>query len=170
MANGSMIPSEAHWEGYVNLGGIRVAIAFEVFDSGSNWAFLFGKPSLKAFNAIHDYGNDTVAITGIGSSITVRNQAQYPHYEHIAKTAGVNLALDVKQYELEWLTRKPDAVEATMRTATKASIADVTTGDKRRQCTPKSVKRARQRLQRKAAVLAVTPKARLVGGRWWARK
>jgi hypothetical protein len=170
MANGSVIPSEAHWEGYVNLAGIRVVIAFKVFDSGSNWAFLFGKPSLEAFNVIHNYGNDTVAITGIGGLITIRNQAQYPHYAHIAKTAGVNLGLDVKQYKLEWLTCTPDAVEAATRTAAKASLEDVTTGDKRRRHKPKSVKRARQRLQRKAAVLAVTPKARLVGGRRWAGK
>ena len=71
MANGSIVPSEAHWEGPVNLGGIHTTIAFEVFDSGGNWAFLFGKPSLEAFKAIHDYGNDTISITGIGGSTTV---------------------------------------------------------------------------------------------------
>ena len=80
----------------MNLGGIRVAITFEVFDSGGNWAFLFGKPSLEAFDVIHNYGNDTVTVTGIGGLITVQNQAQYPHYTLITKVAGVNLALDVK--------------------------------------------------------------------------
>ena len=61
---------------------------------------------------IHNYGNDTVTVTGIGGSITVQNQVQYPHYALIAKVAGVNLALDVKQYKLEWLTHKLDNEEA----------------------------------------------------------
>ena len=147
MANGSIVPSEARWEGSVNLGGIRATIAFEVFDSGGNWAFLFGKPSMETFKAIHNYGNDTVFIRGIGGSTTIQNQAQYPHYALIAKTVGVNLALDVKQYELEWLTHKPNDTEVTTGNTAEASIANVTTGEKRRQRMPKSVKQARQRLQ-----------------------
>ena len=115
-----------------------------MFDSGGNWAFLFGKPSLEAFDAIHNYGNDTVTVTGIGGSIAVQNQAQYPHYTFIAKVAGVNLALDVKQYELEWLTHKPDNEEAATGDITNANVAKVTTGDKKRKHIPKSVKRARQ--------------------------
>jgi hypothetical protein len=105
MANGCVIPSKAYWQGHINLGGIRTTISFEVFDSGGNWAFLFGKPSLEAFKAIHDYGNDTVTITGIGGSTTISNEAQHPHYAHIADLANVNLALDVKQYQPEWLTQ-----------------------------------------------------------------
>jgi len=164
MANGSVIPSKTHWEGYVNLGGVSAKIDFEVFDSGGNWAFLFGKPSLETFNAIHDYGNDTVFITGIGGSTTIRNQAQYPHYTRIAKAAGVNLALDIKQYKPEWIACEADTIETTNGTTNKIGVADAADGGKRRQREPKSVKRARQRLQRKAVVLARTPKAQLVGG------
>ena len=142
MANGSIIPSEVHWEGYVNLGGVRAKIAFEVFDSGGNWAFLFGKPSLEALNAIHDYGNDTVFITGIGGSTTMRNQAQYPHYAHIAKTAGVNLALDIKQYKPGWLTCETKTQETTNETNTETNVADSTNGDKKKQRKSKSVRRA----------------------------
>ena len=170
MANGSVIPSEAHWEGYVNLGGIRVAITFEVFDSGGNWAFLFGKPSLEAFDAIHNYGNDSVTATGIGSSITVQNQVQYPHYALIAKVAGMNLALDVKQYKREWLTRKPDNGEATTKDITNVNVAKVMTSDKKRKHIPKSVKWARQQQWRKATVLAIIPKACFVGGQWQVKR
>ena len=170
MANGTVIPSKAHWEGHVNLGGICAKIAFEVFDSGGNWPFLFGKPALETFNAIHNYGNDTVFITGIGGSTTIRNQAQHPHYARIAKVAGVNLALDIKQYEPEWIKYEADTIETTNETANKTGVANSANEGKRRQREPKSVKRARQRQQRKVVVLATTPKAWLIGGRRWMMK
>src|SRR5712664_3798909 len=103
MANGSVMASDACWTDYAYLGDARAKIAFEVFDSGGNWAFLFGKPSLEAFRAIHNYGNDTVIVPGVKGSTIIRNEAQHPYHMRIAKSAGVNLALDVKQYAPEWL-------------------------------------------------------------------
>ncbi|KIJ58243.1 hypothetical protein HYDPIDRAFT_61227, partial [Hydnomerulius pinastri MD-312] len=62
MANGSIVHSEALWEGEITVGNIRTHGAFEVFNSGGSWKFLFGKPLLQAFNAVHDYTPDTVRI------------------------------------------------------------------------------------------------------------
>ncbi|THV06371.1 hypothetical protein K435DRAFT_592867, partial [Dendrothele bispora CBS 962.96] len=64
MADDSLVPSVAHWEGTVVLGGISVRGEFEVFESGGKWEFLFGKPLLQRFHAIHDYDKDTIQITG----------------------------------------------------------------------------------------------------------
>lgn len=147
MANGFIIPSKMYWEGYVNLGGVGTKIAFEVFNSGGNWAFLFGKPSLETFNAIHDYRKDTVFIMGIGGSTTIQNQAQYPHYAHITEVAGVNLALDIKQYKPEWITCEADTMETTNETTNKTDVANLANGGRGKQCKLRSVKWARQQLQ-----------------------
>ena len=140
MANGSIIPSKMYWEGYVNLRGIGAKITFKVFNSGGNWAFLFGKPSLETFNTIHDYRNDTVFIAGIGSSTTIPNQEQYPHYAHIAKVAGVNLALDIKQYKPEWITCEANTMETMNKTTNRTDVANLANGGRERQCKLKSVK------------------------------
>ena len=91
MENGFVITSKAHWTGYVGLGSACAKIAFKVFNSRGNWAFLFGKPALEAFKAIHDYGNDTVTLMGIKGHAVVQGEVQQPYHVHIAKLAGVNL-------------------------------------------------------------------------------
>lgn len=60
MASGTCIPSLGRWIGDVHLGTQNVTSMFEVFPSGGGWSLLFGKPLLKQFKAIHDYGNDTI--------------------------------------------------------------------------------------------------------------
>ena len=47
MANGTIIPSQARWEGTIQLSNIVIEGSFEVFDSGGSWAFLLGKPLLR---------------------------------------------------------------------------------------------------------------------------
>ncbi|KAJ3902106.1 hypothetical protein F5879DRAFT_991305 [Lentinula edodes] len=37
---------------------------FEVFDSGGSWNFLFGKPLLEKFAAVHDYQKDSILLRG----------------------------------------------------------------------------------------------------------
>ncbi|KAJ8585783.1 hypothetical protein M405DRAFT_744702, partial [Rhizopogon salebrosus TDB-379] len=73
MANGTIVPSKAVWRGEVTINGISTQGEFEVFNSGGGWKFLFGKPLLFAFKAIHEYETDTVSITGKGGSTTIRN-------------------------------------------------------------------------------------------------
>ncbi|KAJ7176152.1 hypothetical protein C8R43DRAFT_872903, partial [Mycena crocata] len=64
MANGSLVPSIGYWEGYIRFGGARIRACFEVFPSGGSWSFLFGKPLLEGFGAVHDYSTDTISVPG----------------------------------------------------------------------------------------------------------
>ncbi|KAJ7606297.1 hypothetical protein DFH06DRAFT_1019442, partial [Mycena polygramma] len=73
MADGSEVPSTGFWEGYIRFGGARVWAAFEVFPSGGSWSFLFGKPLLEAFGAIHDYAADTITVRGDAGLTVVPN-------------------------------------------------------------------------------------------------
>ena len=49
MGNGVIIPSLAAWRGRMQIEDVTVEGEFEVFDSGGSWAFLLGKPTLRAF-------------------------------------------------------------------------------------------------------------------------
>jgi len=62
MANGVIVPSQVVWKGVLELGGLQAEGEFEVFDSGGGWEFLFRKPLLHRFKALHDFGTDTVTI------------------------------------------------------------------------------------------------------------
>jgi len=98
MANGIIVPSQARWTGVINLGGVEARGAFEVFDSGSGWAFLFGKPLLRAFKARHNFEDDTVSVTGNdGVSTTLENGIMKKYASECPDDVGVSLTLDVKQ-------------------------------------------------------------------------
>ena len=60
MADGSLVPSSGKWIGIIEVGGVSLEGAFEIFPSGNSWALLFGKPLLKTFDMTHRYKNDTV--------------------------------------------------------------------------------------------------------------
>ena len=62
MADGTHVPSQGCWSGDVTLSGHTVIASFEIFPSGGGWSLLFGKPLLRKFKAVHDYGNDTIKI------------------------------------------------------------------------------------------------------------
>jgi hypothetical protein len=47
MANGTIVPSHARWEGAIQLVDVIVRGSFEVFDSSGSWVFLLGKPLLQ---------------------------------------------------------------------------------------------------------------------------
>ncbi|KAJ3847558.1 hypothetical protein EV368DRAFT_87603 [Lentinula lateritia] len=64
MANGTVVPGKARWAGHINVKGVEVDGEFEVFDSGSSWKFLFEKPLLKRFSAVHDYGKESIVLHG----------------------------------------------------------------------------------------------------------
>ena len=70
IANGAIIQSEARWEGNVEVNSVSIGVAFEVFDSGGKWDFLFGKTLLEAFKATHNYKLDKVTIHGNGGKAT----------------------------------------------------------------------------------------------------
>ncbi|KAG2063691.1 hypothetical protein BDR04DRAFT_961134, partial [Suillus decipiens] len=73
MANRTITPSEAVWKGEVVIGGIQTVGEFKVFQSGGGWKFLFRKPLLRAFKAVHNYETDKVQVTGIGGTVTLCN-------------------------------------------------------------------------------------------------
>ncbi|THH13172.1 hypothetical protein EW146_g7017 [Bondarzewia mesenterica] len=98
MADGTVIKSEARWQGTIQLGSVRAKGEFEVFNSGGGWSFLFGKPLLITFNAIHNYTEDTVRVANATNSETLTNQLHLVHYARIADTMDVNLILDIKQH------------------------------------------------------------------------
>jgi hypothetical protein len=62
MADSTIVPSHRQWSGGVTLGGRTAKAAFKIFPSGGGWSLLFGKPLLRAFQAIHDYNDDTLRI------------------------------------------------------------------------------------------------------------
>ncbi|KAK0207418.1 hypothetical protein IW262DRAFT_1247410, partial [Armillaria fumosa] len=64
MANGALVPSRGSWEGIMTFGPAKAKVVFEVFASSGSWSFLFGKPVLEQFQAVHDYVNDTISIPG----------------------------------------------------------------------------------------------------------
>ncbi|KAF8230723.1 hypothetical protein L208DRAFT_1280521, partial [Tricholoma matsutake] len=66
MADGTVMRAEAVWTGTIQVDNVCVEGSFEVFDSGGSWSFLFGKPLMKAFNAVHYYLKDEVTVAGEG--------------------------------------------------------------------------------------------------------
>ncbi|KAF8239135.1 hypothetical protein L208DRAFT_1011577, partial [Tricholoma matsutake] len=100
MADGAVIPSQHKWEGPIELGNARVNAGFEVFNSRRGWDFLFGKPLLRLFKAIHDYGADTVTVEHplTGLKTILHNQACSSNMS--AKDGkAIHLTLDVEQWE-----------------------------------------------------------------------
>ncbi|KAJ6535498.1 hypothetical protein B0H19DRAFT_852690, partial [Mycena capillaripes] len=73
MANGDLVPSRGFWEGYIRFGGAREHAYFEVFPSGGSWSFLFGKPLLEGFGAVHDYAVDSITVPGEKGPTVVSN-------------------------------------------------------------------------------------------------
>jgi hypothetical protein len=74
-----VVQSEARWEGEVEVEGIRAKLAFEVFDSGGKWDFLFGKSLLETFKAIHNYERDEIILKETNKTATLYNQSHIMH-------------------------------------------------------------------------------------------
>jgi hypothetical protein len=112
MANGTIVPSLARWEGPIQLANVTIKGSFEVFDSGGNWAFLLGKPLLRCFKAKQDFGMDTVEIAANDGSVAVlQNELKTPRaFEQSTNT--INLTLDIKQ-----LSRIPESKQQPNRTS-----------------------------------------------------
>ena len=94
MANGTVLPSEAVWKGEITIGGVTMRGEFEVFQSGGGWNFLFGKPLLQTFKAVHDYDTDVVQVTGNGGTTTLQNQTR-------ATNASIEDVEDIDAYKIE---------------------------------------------------------------------
>jgi hypothetical protein len=46
------------------------------YSIAGGWSFLFGKPMLQAFKAIHDYETDQVQVSGIGGTKILYNHSK----------------------------------------------------------------------------------------------
>ena len=189
MANGVIVPSLAHWKGWIMLGTIKAEGEFEVFDSGGEWAFLFSKPLLRAFNAVHDYARDEITISGLGGTCTLYNQATDRNHTHLAASAGVNLTLDVKQFcqvndeqvsevggdeppvrgvDCSNVTENTENItKPVYPTVTDDQIDQTPKTTKKKRRLPKRTRQERQRQRHKAKFLAQLPKAPIIGGRRW---
>ena len=75
VANGVIVQSKARWEGEIEVNGVKEKVAFEVFDNGGRWDFLFGKMLLETFKAVHNCELDEITISGKRGKTTIRNQA-----------------------------------------------------------------------------------------------
>ncbi|KAJ7755448.1 hypothetical protein B0H16DRAFT_1315763, partial [Mycena metata] len=73
LANGEITRSLAHWEEEVEVEGVKAWGAFEVFDSGGSWDFLFSKPMQAALGVIHDVKGDTITLEAGGRKATILN-------------------------------------------------------------------------------------------------
>jgi hypothetical protein len=62
VANGTVTPSVATWQGVINIKGISIPGEVEVLDSGGSWEFLLGKPMLRQLRALQDFEEDSVTI------------------------------------------------------------------------------------------------------------
>src|ERR1700685_3165837 len=91
MADGTRVPSHGCWIGDIKLGGQTVRTQFEIFPSGGGWSLLFGKPLLQQFQAVHDYGNDTLMIPLDGEWSTLTNEYGREY------TAGSQLLTESKE-------------------------------------------------------------------------
>jgi hypothetical protein len=80
MANRALVPSQATWTGTFEIKGIKARGTFKVFDSSSRWSFLFGKPMLQAFKALHNYTTDTIQVRDDEHPATLTNQIANPHH------------------------------------------------------------------------------------------
>ncbi|KAL0062239.1 hypothetical protein AAF712_010869 [Marasmius tenuissimus] len=87
MADGALVPGITNWRGVVRVKGLEVEAALKVFNSGGHWDFLFGKPLLETFKAVHDYRKDTLMVKkgkemrkvfneGLGKRVEVKRTAK----------------------------------------------------------------------------------------------
>ncbi len=74
MANGTLVPSRGSWEGTMTFSPAKAKVAFEVFASSGDWSFLFGKPLLEQFQAVHDYVDDTISVPSPNGHVKLGNR------------------------------------------------------------------------------------------------
>ena len=73
MANVTIVPSLATWYGTVRFGTLQCFASFEVFHNNRDWEFLFGKPLLCTFGAMHNYTDDTIHLQKATETLILPN-------------------------------------------------------------------------------------------------
>lgn len=119
LANGTLVKGAGRWSGWCSIGKVRVFAAFEVFDSGGSWEFLLGKPMKKAFNVVHEYGEERVTVGDKWGRIEVENQhgkrcdgetRNIPIcvVEDVAENFNVGAPVDIFAVSADIFTRRTD--------------------------------------------------------------
>ena len=95
MADGRLVPSLGTWKGQVTVKGVNHHGTFEVLNSNSAWALLFGKLLLEAFHVVHDYSNDVIRLPKGNGWVTLGNQ--FANTGDVAGDLLANLTINIKQ-------------------------------------------------------------------------
>lgn len=74
MVDNSIVPSHGQWMGTVEIGGMKIQQAFEVFDAHGAFFVLLGRPWLDAVHAVQDFHEDTLTIKTEEGEITLQNE------------------------------------------------------------------------------------------------
>ncbi|KAJ6477606.1 hypothetical protein C8R45DRAFT_833381, partial [Mycena sanguinolenta] len=73
VASGERITPMGRWWGDVQVGGVKVAAWFEVWDCTDAFDVILGKPWLHAVRGIHDYDTDAIRIQTEDSEAVICN-------------------------------------------------------------------------------------------------
>ncbi|KAJ7042153.1 hypothetical protein C8F04DRAFT_946104, partial [Mycena alexandri] len=73
VANGALVWSLAHWEGELEVEGVKARGSFEVFDGGGSWDMLLGLPLQGALGVVHDTRRNEVTVEAEGRTAKLRN-------------------------------------------------------------------------------------------------
>ena len=95
MADGRLVPLLGVWKGQVTVKGISQNGVFQVLNSNGAWALLFGKPMLEAYEAVHDYSNDTINLPKGKKLVMLENQ--FVSRQGITGNLLANLTVNIKQ-------------------------------------------------------------------------
>ncbi|KAJ7602166.1 hypothetical protein DFH06DRAFT_1351596 [Mycena polygramma] len=98
MADGTIIPSSGCWTGQMIFGTLEEEVTVEVFPSGGSWSFLFAKPLLEQFRAVHDYETDIITLRRGEEQIHLKNALDSKENE-IAVTNELLVAVEHKTHE-----------------------------------------------------------------------
>ena len=101
VANGTIIRSEAQWNGKVEVNGVSMDVTFEVFDSGGKWDFLFRKTLLEKFKAKHDYETETITLQGAGGETVIHNQAHITTHTQPQQKPAAPICVVTKETQQE---------------------------------------------------------------------
>ena len=78
----------------LELSGVCMDGEFEFFDSSRGWTFLFGKPLLRCFQAVHNFDADTVSIRSSSHTAILHNNGTQ---KKLTTPAGNSLTSNMEQ-------------------------------------------------------------------------
>lgn len=121
MADGRVVPSLGVWRGQISMKGVSCQGSFEIFNGGSAWELLIGKPLLETFGAVHDYSSDVIHIPERSGNTWV----SVPNEHDGARVAAVEQGDDDKDQDVQMRgTNSGDSQSPSREVSDKPPIAD----------------------------------------------